>query len=130
VDRKVVLSSNPMLLNQYLFVGGLQLVRGNACWSFISEQAATRKLPSGNLPHRASTSSPNGLAANEGGVPLTHAQSRSRHQPNDHTQRGQNRDKVDRGRAAGMRGQVSGKEHLISRAQSYQEEHTLSQHQP
>lgn len=47
---------------------------------------------------------------------LWDAQSRSRHQPDDHTERCQNSNVVDGRSTAGVRGKVAGEKDLISRA--------------
>jgi len=63
-------------------------------------------------------------------INLPHAHALAGHEPDDHTQRSQDRDKINRGDAAGMSRQISGEECLICCAEGHQKEEILSQHQP
>src|SRR5258708_4757759 len=63
-------------------------------------------------------------------IALPHAQALAGHEPDDHTQRSQDRDKINRGDAAGTSRQISGEECLICCAEGHKKEEILSQHQP
>ena len=63
-------------------------------------------------------------------IPSIQSEALTRHQLDDHAQRNQDCDKVNRYGAAGMRREIRGKESSISRAQPDKEEQPLTECQP